>query len=64
MATAARERCRTVLAVALNHARRLDIDVPNALVELPNGRTRRTVLAPLLDEQWPLANPDPAHRHQ
>ena len=62
--TARREKCRTVLAVALNHARRLGVYVPDAFAEPPGGRTRKAILSPLLQEAWPLTNPDPALRHQ
>jgi hypothetical protein len=62
--TARREKCRTVLAVALNHARRFGVAVPDAFIEAPSGRTRQAILSPLLNEAWPLTNPDPALRHQ
>jgi hypothetical protein len=62
--TARRDRCGIVLAVALNHARRLGVAVPDALAEVPSGRTRQAILSPLLHEAWPLTDPDPALRHQ
>jgi hypothetical protein len=57
-ATALRCGCRTVLAIALSHARRLGAQVPDAFVLLPGGRTRRAAVAPLLDERWPLERRD------
>jgi hypothetical protein len=52
-----------VLAVALRHARRLGTKVPDHLVELPGGRVRHAALAPLLEEDWPLATIDARRSH-
>jgi hypothetical protein len=62
--TADREKCRTVLAVALSHARLFGVAVPDTLIEASTGRTRQAILSPLLNEAWPLTNPDPSLRHQ
>jgi hypothetical protein len=51
---AKRAGCRTVLAVALRHARRLGADVPDGLLRLRGGRTRRLALEPVLDDEWPF----------
>jgi hypothetical protein len=61
---ARRWRCRTVLAVALRQARRLGAAVPDALLALPSGGHQRDAIAPVLDERWPFAAPDPAVIYQ
>lgn len=53
-------RCRTPLAVALAHARRLGASTPEGSDEPPVGRARRAALAPVLDPGWPLAEPSAA----
>jgi hypothetical protein len=57
-------RCQTVLAVALRHARRLGADVPDELLRLRGGRTRRVALQPVLEDEWPfvLADEGTVHR--
>jgi hypothetical protein len=52
----------TAVAVALVHARRLGADVPT--FELPRGRLRSAVIAPLETEGWPLLETTPALDHQ
>lgn len=51
---AAENACRTAVAVALSHARRLGLDVPADMLEGGAGGTRRSALAPVLSSQWPL----------
>jgi hypothetical protein len=63
-ALARRWKCKTVLAVALVHARRLGADVPDELLQLSGGRARRAALAHVLDERWPVAPPDRTVVHQ
>jgi hypothetical protein len=55
--------CRTVLGVALSHARRLGAAVPDGAVRLSTGSVRQTALAPLLDERWPLTEHDARLTH-
>jgi hypothetical protein len=50
--------CKTVLAVALLHARRLGAAVPAASVQLPASKARRAALAPVLDVRWPVSVPE------
>lgn len=54
-----RNGCATALAVSLRNARRLGARVPTELCEVKGGTARRAALAPVLDDGWPLAAPDP-----
>lgn len=56
--------CRTVIAVALRHARRLGAEVPDELLALRGGRYRQAALAPVVDEQWPVLFPDAGQVHR
>jgi hypothetical protein len=57
-------RCQTVLAVALRHAARLGVHVPEPLLRLPRNRLRRMALQPLLEDDWPLVDPDDGTVHR
>lgn len=48
----------TVVAICLRQARRLGADVPPELGALPRSRLRRAAIAPVLDETWPVVEPD------
>jgi hypothetical protein len=61
---ARRWRCRTVVAVGLRQAQRLGAEVPDALLALPSAGRQRDAIAPVLDERWPFAAPDPAVVYQ
>ncbi len=56
--------CTTMVAVGMCHARRLGATVPDELVVLPPSRLRRTVIAPLLDETWPIVGSDEGVAHR
>ena len=43
---------RTLVAVALHHARHLGADVPDAMLRLPSGRHRAAAIARVLREDW------------
>ena len=55
-------RSRTAVTVALRHAARLGVTAPDRLLDLPLGIARRSALAPLLDERWPLQPEGTQHR--
>ena len=55
---ARRWHCRTVLAVALLHARRFGADVPDPLLILRSGRTRTAAIRPVLAQDWHFVEPD------
>jgi hypothetical protein len=56
--------CETVLGVALHHARRFGVTVPDEVIRLPSNRYRRLALAPLLDVRWPLDPYEPLSRRR
>jgi hypothetical protein len=63
MRRAREQRASTVMAVALAQARRAGAEVPPQLLEaLPSRGWRLTVLAPLLEAEWPLSAPDDVTR--
>ena len=54
----------TILAVALSMAGRAGAAPPAKLPALPRQKWRLAVLAPLLDERWPLRRPRESDRHR
>ena len=57
-------RCRTMLAVALMHARRLGVSAPDELLALSGSGVRRTAIQPLTEVTWPLRGPLMANRNR
>ena len=57
-------RCTTALTVSLHNAARLGAEVPSELRAMDGSATRRASLAAVLDDEWPLIEPDPGVVHR